>query len=183
MSAKHPKPSGGKPHSQPNQTGTAEQKRSITGDVHVRGEVTIEASPEEALARKTETDKQDARERKRWWPIPAVSCLRPCTQPPVEPAPTIWHGRTAGAEINQLKSKPLILRSGSNCQIPSRLGCGAGNKRPTSRDYIKLASSRPRDATARLLTYDIRPGIVIDLRRSLPRLPWSIFCLYCHLCQ
>jgi hypothetical protein len=65
MSNKHTKSQGHNPHSQPNQTSTAEQKRTITGDVHVRGDVTVETGPGEALARKAQTDKQDSRDRKR----------------------------------------------------------------------------------------------------------------------
>jgi hypothetical protein len=55
------------PNSRPNpeSTSTADQKRSITGDVHIRGEVTIETHPAEALARKTEASMQGDRDRKR----------------------------------------------------------------------------------------------------------------------
>jgi hypothetical protein len=58
---------GDKPHSDPDDNGTRNQKRSITGDVHVRGEVFIEPTPKEALARDAAQNKNDAKERKKWW--------------------------------------------------------------------------------------------------------------------
>jgi hypothetical protein len=60
------KNTGHNPHPQPDKASTAEQKRSIAGDVHVRGEVTVQPSSEEIFARRAETDKEDTRERKRW---------------------------------------------------------------------------------------------------------------------
>ncbi len=62
------KPSGvdaGKEHPDPSSDRAREQKRSISGDMHVRGEIFVEATPREALARSTENQKNDTRESKK----------------------------------------------------------------------------------------------------------------------
>jgi hypothetical protein len=64
--SKHLKPGGSNPHSNPNNDGAPNQKSSITSDVHVCGEVLIEPTPKEALARETEKTKKDAKWRKKW---------------------------------------------------------------------------------------------------------------------
>lgn len=63
---KHFNPGGSNPHSSPNNDGAPNQKSSITSDVHVCGEVLIEPTPKEALARETEKTKKDAKQRKKW---------------------------------------------------------------------------------------------------------------------
>lgn len=62
------KPSGNasnNEHPDPNCDRAREQKRSISGDLHVRGEILVEATPQEALARSAENQKNDIRESKK----------------------------------------------------------------------------------------------------------------------
>jgi hypothetical protein len=54
-----------KEHPDPNSDRAREQKRSISGDVHVRGEISVEATPQESLARSVENQKNDIRESKK----------------------------------------------------------------------------------------------------------------------
>lgn len=61
--SKHPKPGGGRPYPNPNDHCTNEQKRSISGDVHVRGEVAVELGPKGTAARDSSETKEDARHR------------------------------------------------------------------------------------------------------------------------
>src|SRR5271168_2969183 len=65
--SKHPKPGSDKPHSQPNDSSAQNQKRTITGDVHVRGEVFFEAGPEEKLSRQAADRKQDSKDWEKKW--------------------------------------------------------------------------------------------------------------------
>jgi hypothetical protein len=65
MSGKHRK--GGNPNPHPGNTEAHNQKRSISGDVHVRGEIVVESSPKESAARNAEESKEDSRHRKNWW--------------------------------------------------------------------------------------------------------------------
>ena len=63
MSSKHPKPSGGKPHPDPNDAGTAENKCNVTGSIHVRGEVEVKTPVEEKEERDTAQKKQESRDK------------------------------------------------------------------------------------------------------------------------
>jgi len=66
--SKHSKPGGGKQHPGDGNDGTHDQKRSVSGNVHVRGEILVEPTPKEALAREATESKHDAHERKKlWW--------------------------------------------------------------------------------------------------------------------
>jgi hypothetical protein len=56
-----------KPKTQQNNSGAGEQKCSVTGDMHVRGEITVQPSPEEKLTRETTEGKHDAKDRKKLW--------------------------------------------------------------------------------------------------------------------
>jgi hypothetical protein len=65
--SKAPKNSGSNPYPKPNYTSTPDQKRSVTGDLHVRGEVVFEPGPEEKLSRKFAETKQDSQYREKKW--------------------------------------------------------------------------------------------------------------------
>ncbi len=71
--SKHPKPGSGNPHPKPNKEGGSNHKTSVSGDVHVRGEVFIEPTPKETLARTAENDYQKAQDRKRYFGRELVS--------------------------------------------------------------------------------------------------------------
>ena len=65
--SKHPKPGGDKQHPGPHQQNAKDEKRSVSGNVHVRGEIVVEPSPSEAKARNTRDEKEETRKRKVWW--------------------------------------------------------------------------------------------------------------------
>lgn len=65
--SKHPKVSGNRSHPNPNNNGAGEQRRSISGDVHVRGEVFFEPGPNEVLARKSAEQEERAKYREKKW--------------------------------------------------------------------------------------------------------------------
>ncbi len=52
-------------HSGPNQNGGEEQKRKVSGDIHVRGEILVNAPPEEKLAAQTAQNNKESRENTR----------------------------------------------------------------------------------------------------------------------
>jgi hypothetical protein len=65
--SKHPKPGGDKPHPSPNNGGGGEQKRSITGSVHVQGEIEVHLPPDVKQKNSAANDKQHARETIKLW--------------------------------------------------------------------------------------------------------------------
>ncbi len=65
--SKHRKPGNSKPNPNPDDSGGEKEKNSITSNVHVHGEIFVEASPSVALAREAADKKQETRERKKWW--------------------------------------------------------------------------------------------------------------------
>lgn len=65
--SKYPKFSGNKPHSNPDNNGAGEQKRSISGNVHVSGEVLFEPGPKEELSRKAAADEEKTKYREKKW--------------------------------------------------------------------------------------------------------------------
>jgi hypothetical protein len=56
-----------KAHPNPDNTSASDQKRSVTGDVHIRGEIFVEPSPTEALARSAAEENKQTHERRKWW--------------------------------------------------------------------------------------------------------------------
>jgi hypothetical protein len=64
--SKHPKPGGGKPHPQPNQNRTRDNKTEISGDIFVRGEIETHLPPSEVQKLATAEEKHDTRENKRY---------------------------------------------------------------------------------------------------------------------
>jgi hypothetical protein len=98
--AKHLKPRSDKPHSDPDNDGARNQKRNITGDVHVRGEITFEPGPEEKLSRKSTETKQETKDREKKW-------LERITLAVV----TIYAGLTAIQSCQAIKSTNIATES------------------------------------------------------------------------
>jgi hypothetical protein len=74
--SKQPKSNGGKPHPHPNSNTTRAEEQGTSGNVHVRGEVTVVFGPEESNARNTTQKKRmpDAIKYGGWRSRPSLSC-------------------------------------------------------------------------------------------------------------
>jgi hypothetical protein len=65
--SRHSKPGSGKPHPNPDNNGGGEQKRSITGSVHVQGEIEVHLPPDVKKENSTSNNKKETREGIKLW--------------------------------------------------------------------------------------------------------------------
>jgi hypothetical protein len=65
--SRHPKPGGGRPNPQSDRQTANSEKRNVTGNVQVSGEILVDAGPKESLSRDIAQKKQDAKDRQKWW--------------------------------------------------------------------------------------------------------------------
>jgi hypothetical protein len=105
------------PHSNPNKDSTDDHKRSVTGSLHIRGEIIAIPSPEETLARKTQNDNQetnDTRKRRIEYVMLGVVTLY-----------TIFAGWQAFSSSGQLEEARKITRAtNENFQVDQRAWVG-----------------------------------------------------------
>jgi hypothetical protein len=150
--SKHSKPGGDKPHPNHHNANTSEEKRNISGNIYVRGEITAISTPEETLTRKAAANKQetsDTKKRRIEYAMLAVVMLY-----------TIFAGMQTCSTAGQLSEARKVTRfTDENFRASQRAWVG-----PDTIEIPIPVADKPIVWRMVLKNYGISPAMSLEIR-------------------